>query len=307
MSEALRSIRIRPASPADLDVLHDLASAAMWLDDFSPALLAEKLFQNPRPEANRFEAYLAEQGDRPVGLMQSVLKPEDHKAWVGIFAVRADCRRRGIASALFERVLTAWKAAGIREAEALAIPGNYFNPGVDPRYTEGLCFLEGKGFQRFKDCVNLLARLDKRFDTRAEQDRLAESGIVVRRAGQDDGGLLDSFFAQDFGADWRLEAGLAMAVDPPALHLALEEGRIIGFSAHSTQNREWGFFGPMGTTPAARGHGIGRVLLWHCLNDMRDAGHATSVIPWVGPICFYSLNVPCRVDRVFWRYRLDLT
>ena len=42
------------------------------------------------------------------------------------------------------------------------------------------------------------------------------------------------------------------------------------------------------------------------LNDMRDAGHRTAVIPWVGPIAFYQQWAGCRVDRVFWRYRLAL-
>ena len=97
-----------------------------------------------------------------------------------------------------------------------------------------------------------------------------------------------------------------MRNDPPAMHLAVADGRIIAFSGHSSQNREWGFFGPMGTTPAARGKGVGQVLLRRCLNDLRDAGHTTAVIPWVGPIGFYSRYCNCRVDRVFWRYRKTL-
>jgi len=117
---------------------------------------------------------------------------------------------------------------------------------------------------------------------------------------------LDEFFAVDFGPDWGYEAGLALAADPPALHLALLEDRLIAFAAHSTQNREWGFFGPMGTTPAARGRGIGRVLLLRCLNDLLAAGHQTAVIPWVGPISFYQEHCGAVVERVFWRYRLRL-
>jgi GNAT superfamily N-acetyltransferase len=98
-----------------------------------------------------------------------------------------------------------------------------------------------------------------------------------------------------------------MAVDPPAVHLALRDDRIVAFSAHSAQNREWGFFGPMGTTPAARGHGLGAVLLMRCLEDLRKAGYGRAVIPWVGPIAFYAANVPCRVERVYWRLRTAVT
>jgi mycothiol synthase len=63
----------------------------------------------------------------------------------------------------------------------------------------------------------------------------------------------------------------------------------------------------MGTTPPCRGLGIGRILLWRCLNDLRDAGHETAVIPWVGPIGFYSRHCDCVLERVFWRYRIALT
>lgn len=294
---------IRPAREDDLPVIYDLAKAALLLDSFSPALLEEKLFRNPHPDDYAWATYLAESEGRLVGFMQSVARPAAAKAWLGLFAVDARFRRRGIAAALSQRVKEGWPA-GIAEVEVLAIPGNYFAPGLDPRYTEALCFLERLGFERFKDCVNLRADLSRHFDTSVEEERLAGKDIEIRRARPDDDPLLDAFFAEHFGDDWRFEAGLGMYNEPPGLHLALRDGRIIAFSAHSTQNREWGFFGPMGTAPEARGLGIGRVLLWHCLNDLRDAGHPTSVIPWVGPITFYQRWAGCRVERVFWRYRL---
>jgi GNAT superfamily N-acetyltransferase len=286
--------------------MYELASSSLVFDNFSQDLLREKLFENP--DAGQFAkwVYVAEQNGDLVGLMQGVERASHAKGWLGLFVVRPASRRQGIATALFDRAVEDFRQAGLHEIEALAIPGNYFNPGLDPRYTPALCFLEAKKFERFKDCVNLAADLSNRFDTRAEQQRLDTLDITVRRADDSDGPLLDAFFAEQFGPDWRMEAALAMRNNPPALHLALKEDRVIAFSGHSSQNREWGFFGPMGTTPQARGTGIGRVLLWHCLNDMHDAGHRTSVIPWVGPIGFYSRYIPCRVDRVFWRYRLEL-
>ncbi|UCG16399.1 MAG: GNAT family N-acetyltransferase [Phycisphaerales bacterium] len=303
MSTEAETPRIRVADENDLPVLHAVAARALCFDSFTEELLGEKLFRCPRPDRETFRVYLAERNGTPVGMMQSVSRPDDAKGWLGVFAVDAAHRRQGIATVLLRRVADDWRRARIRDVEVLAIPGNYFTPGLDPRYTEALCFLEHHGFERFKDCVNLLADLSDPFDTAGEEARLGKLGIVVRRADRGDGDLLDAFFTDHFGVDWRLEAELAMANDPPGLHLALKGGNIIAFSAHSGQNREWGFFGPMGTAPDARGTGIGRVLLWHCLNDLRDAGHRTSVIPWVGPIGFYSRYIPCRVERVFWRYR----
>ena len=303
MSAQSAGPQIRVADERDLAALYALAKAALSFDSFSVDLLAEKLFRVPRPDREEYCVYVAEQGDAPVGMMQAVWRPAEAKGWLGLFAVPTDRRRRGIATALLERVSRDWLRAGVSQVEALTIPGNYFMPGLDPRYTEALCFLERHRFERFKDCVNLVADLSAEFHTAGDEQRLRQIGITVRRAHPGDDGLLDAFFAEHFGADWRMEVELAMRNDPPALHVAVKAGRVIAFSAHSAQNREWGFFRPMGTAPEDRGTGIGRVLLRRCLNDMRAAGHERSVIPWVGPIGYYARYVPCHVDRVFWRYR----
>ncbi len=306
MANPPTNVRVRPVDRGALPELYDIAAGALTLDRFSAELLAEKLFENPRPGREEYAVYLAEVEHRPVGMMQSIVRRGDARAWMGVFAVSAAYRRQGVASRLFETVSSEWAAAGVESAEAMAVPGNYLLPGIDPRYTEALCLLERHGFERFKDCANMVADLHKEFDTGPDEERLAGLGIDVKRAGPSDHALLKEFFDRDFGEDWLVEADLAMRNDPPALHIALKNGHIIAFSAHSGQNREWGFFGPMGTTPASRGTGVGRVLLWHCLNDLRRAGHRTSLIPWVGPIGFYSRYVSARVTRVFWRYRLDL-
>lgn len=297
---------LRQATPADIPALYRLAREAFPLDRFSADLLAEKLFRNPRPEQESYRTWLALRCDEPIGFMQMVLRPAQARGWVGMFAVDARCRRQGVATGLLEHVEAEMRAAGVKEFEVLAIPGNYFNPGLDPRYTEALCFLERRGFTRGRDCANLLAPLDEPFDVAEDERRLAAAGYEIRRASADEDSRLVAYFGEHFGPDWLLEARLAMANDPPALHLALRGGAVIAFSAHSSQNREWGFFGPMGTAPECRGTGIGRVLLLRCLNDLRAAGHRTSVIPWVGPIAFYMYHCKARVDRVFWRYHKTL-
>ncbi|GJM26873.1 MAG: hypothetical protein DHS20C16_32880 [Phycisphaerae bacterium] len=298
---------IQTAEQGDLESIWTLLKDVLFLETFGPELIEEKLFTNPAPDRQAFETLVCHDGGQLVGVMQVVRRPADRKGWIGLFAVRADRQRAGIASELLDRSLEGLRGDGVEEVEALAIPGNYFTPGIDPRYTSGLCFLEKRGFQRFRDCVNMIGRLDDAFDTSTDTKRLEDAGLVIRRATANDGPLLDAYFSRDFGDDWRMEAGLALANDPPALHLALKDGAVIAFSAHSTQNREWGFFGPMGTSPETRGLGIGRLLLQLCLNDLRDAGHQTAVIPWVGPIPFYSHHAGCTVDRVFWRYRRYLT
>ncbi|MBI5865561.1 MAG: GNAT family N-acetyltransferase [Planctomycetes bacterium] len=297
---------IRAADPRDLDALYTIAADTFFLESITPEMLAEKLFDDRRHDEFRWVVYVAEHKGRVAGFMQGVSRPAQRKAWMGLFGVAAVDRRRGLARALYAHIANCWPL-DTAEVEALAIPCNYLLPGLDPRYTEALCLLESLGFQRFTDCVNMGVELNEPFPVEGPIAELAGKGVQIRRATPADRGLLDAFFEKSFGDSWRYEAELTFRNDPPSLHLAFRDERVIAFSAHSTQNREWGFFGPMGTTPECRGLGVGRVLLWLCLNDLRDAGQPTAVIPWVGPISFYHRWANCRVERVFWRYRRTLT
>ena len=58
----------------------------------------------------------------------------------------------------------------------------------------------------------------------------------------------------------------------------------------------------MGTSIKSRGKGVGAVLLKRCLQDLKNLGFKKAVIPWVGPIPFYSKFANAHVSRVFWRY-----
>lgn len=313
------AFQISPGQPEQLEDLYAIAADALRFDLFSPELLEEKLFRNPRPtaqlspaDATRFGAgedydlLVAAAGAQVLGFLQLVTRPWQRRGWIGLFAVAAGQRRRGVARALLDEAVARCAAAGAQTIDLLGIPGNYFAPGLDPRYTAALCLLEKSGFERFGDCANLVADLTRTFDTARETGRLAAARVEVRRATRADDRLLDAFFAEHFGQEWRFECELAQRNSPSALHLALRDGRLLAFSAHSSQNREWGFFGPMGTDPAERQAGCGRVLLWHCLNDLREQGHTSAVIPWVGPIGFYARHAVCRVERVFWRLRKTL-
>lgn len=293
---------LRSATIDDTRALYNLLKPLLPYDDFSSELLIEKLFANPLPDQYEFDTLIAERDGTIAGMMQLITRASTQKAWIGLFGVAPEYQKKQLGTELINTCIERFRAAGCTEIDALALPGNYFMPGLDPRYTAALTFLERHGFERGRDCVNMIADLSSPLDTADEVAALEAKGITVRRVTRDDGQLLDTFFAKDFGEPWRLESELALKNDPPAIHLALKDGEIIAFSAHSTQNREWGFFGPMGTTPAARGTGLGRVLLLRCLEDLRNDGHQTAIIPWVGPIGFYARNVRCHVDRVFWRY-----
>ena len=137
------------------------------------------------------------------------------------------------------------------------------------------------------------------FATGTDEERLAADGIDVRRlAAAEAEPFLD--WVRHWGGTWHVEAARAGAEDPVRVHVAVRDGKYIGFACHGVNRRSW--FGPMGTDESARGSGIGGVLLRRCLADMRDAGIDVAEIAWVGPYRFYSRTVGATITRSFWIY-----
>ncbi len=65
-------------------------------------------------------------------------------------------------------------------------------------------------------------------------------------------------------------------------------------------------FGPTGTEPSHRGRGLGRVLFYRCLRDLKEQGHATADICWVGPIGYYAHVADAWIHRVFWHLEKEV-
>ena len=103
---------------------------------------------------------------------------------------------------------------------------------------------------------------------------------------------------------WHPEVEIAVARGTP--HLAERDGTALGFAAHSACNVEWGWFGPMGTAPAARGLGIGAVLLHRCLADLRSAGHDRATIAWAAALPFYERACGAQPSHHFRRFERPL-
>lgn len=301
----MNGFQISPAAPCDLPRLHGLLELSCDLDHVSPALVAEKLFHNPCPETDVYRTHLVRMQDDCIALMQQVTRVSERRGWLGLFCVHPRHRRQGIARRLLRACLEHWPGGTIDRIDVMTVGANYLVAGIDPRYTAACCFLEAMGFARGREAANMRARLDSSFETARNEAALLSKGIQVRRACEGDEPMMDAFFADHFGPAWRTEAMLAFRQTPPALHLALCEGKVIGFAAHSAMNREWGNFGPIGTAEAFRQTGVGKVLLYRCMADLKEAGHRTAVIPAIGPYRFYSRALNCRIERVFWQYHLQ--
>ncbi len=301
-------MKIAEYSPELFDKAFQVCKKGMELDTITKDLLKQKIDEDPDFDP-RLTLLAYSESNKPVGFIMGVIRNrgKDKVGYIKLLAVVKQFRRKGIASALYSDVENKMRALGVKLIRVYESYPNYFMPGVDPFYTEAVCFFERNGFVKFNDCSNLKADLVKQdFNTSKEERKLKKHGIIISRATKKDFKPVVNWIRRHFAA-WESEIKAAFENKPVSLHIAKKSGRIIAFSAYETNNKGTGWFGPMGTSKTARGKGIGGILLKRCLNDMKKAGFKTSTIPWVGPIPFYMHYVNSKVERVFWRYEKKLS
>jgi predicted N-acetyltransferase YhbS len=207
--------------------------------------------------------------------------------------------------ALLAEVEARLAARGAQTVRFFADAPHYLRPGVDFRDTAFVSFLERRRYAPRRAVCNMAADLAAaRLDTAADEARLGADGFEIRRLAQADAAAFEEYMLERWTPSWRTEAMRSLRREPVSSHVALREGRIVGFASHSVSGP--GQFGPMGTNQELRGQGVGAVLLKRCLADQREAGFAECDIQWVGPKGFYADHVGARISRCFWQYERGL-
>ncbi|MFZ5942423.1 MAG: GNAT family N-acetyltransferase [Bacteroidota bacterium] len=297
---------IRKYQESDFLQVMDLLQRSCAYDDITEALLKEKLYGDPAWDPRI--TLVAEERGTVIGFMQGVTRDirGEKYAYLKLFAVDPAHRRRGVAREMLQNLEDHFRARACSYFRLMDVPLNYLMPGIDPRYTEALCFALNSGFEHKGNACNMSVDLDGRsWATAEDTERLARENIEIRRARESDmASLLDLIRAE--WSLWEHEVTCALLHPVPAVFIALKNGRVLAFAAYDGNNAGTGWFGPMGTAKDLRGKGIGGILLYLCLNDLRNAGLHKATIPWVDPVCFYSHYADARIDRVFWRFEKKL-
>lgn len=134
--------------------------------------------------------------------------------------------------------------------------------------------------------IDMLVRLYDLPDSSELYGKIADEGVVLRRARAFEKHTVEAFAGEYFSPKWASEVGVAMSRQPVACWIATRDSEVIGFGCYDTTMR--GFFGPTGVVESARGLGLGKGLLMRCLESLRDVGFAYAVIGGVGPKEFYE-------------------
>ncbi len=297
---------LRDFSEDQLDDILNLCNANMEFDTLNETILREKIIDDPDYDPELVLSLW--ENDKPVAFLSGIVRDiqGERTGYIKLMVTHKEHRRKGLGKKLFLEIESRLRKRQVSRMRVYDVPYNYYMPGIDPRYTAALSFFETMGFSRFADTSNMIVDLENQdFSTQEAEKILVEKSITIIRA--DYGDMSDIFlFIDEHFPLWRTEISNAYNSLPVSLHIARQDGQLKAFSGHNGNNFGTGWFGPMGTHPDLRGMGIGGILLKRCLQDMKDWGLKTSVIPWVGPIRFYSYYANARVDRVFWRYEKQI-
>lgn len=306
---------VRDAEAKDLAALQELAVGALRWDAADAGELVDLLW----PAADTEFALVGTIDEQIVGLAFGSLGPiprdpaASRRGHLNLLAVDAAARRRGHATALVAALEERLREVGAGEVLIGGATPRFAWPGIDVRYTPATCFAEARGYVPARDAVNMTVELDRaaangRLATKADEARLAEHGITVRRLTEADRERITPWLA-GWGGTWREETlSTLQHPDVACSYVAVlrdgaSDAEYVGFAAYGVNRRDW--FGPMGTSGELRKLGVGGVLLRRCMADLHAKGYRTAQIGWTGPIAFYTRTVDAYVERVFRMYRKD--
>lgn len=295
-----------------IEQLHDtirLLNRASPFDHFLTPHVRESVFEDPDYNPDLLLRMM--DGDKVAAVAaavtrKSLRKPGDPPiGFVKILAVAPEYQRQHLGSQLLDEVERRLQEIG---ADAVLIFGDspdYLRPGVDFRLTPLVCFLQRRGYTASRHAVNMdvdLARAN--LETAADERRLREVGIEIRRLETGDAKTFEAYMSENWSWGWMWEACRTLKHDLIETHIALKDGKIVGFASANASGP--GQFGPMGVHPDLRRHGVGGVVLKRCLADLRDLDYAIGEIQWVGPIGFYARQVGATLSRCFFQFERAL-
>ena len=198
------------------------------------------------------------------------------------------------------------KSRGKKAMILYAYAPYYFMPGINIFYEDYLELFESLGYSKKSETVSYEINLERFYYLRRVsriEDKLRSDGVVFRRAEGNEAERVSKWVGERFGPFWRLESLYAFRHKPPSIWVAEQSGELVGFSVYLRMGRNE--FGPIGVDPGKRGSGIGTVLMFKSLYDLKQLGYRYAVIPWTSHLFFYT-QVP-GIERIKHYYIMSKT
>ena len=117
-----------------------------------------------------------------------------------------------------------------------------------------------------------------------------DESVQIRRAMAPDKFRVVEWVKQNSGTNAAGECEACFAHTPVSMYIAVRGKEIIGYACYDAIAPD--FFGPTRVSMAEQGKGIGKALLFNCLQVMKEKGYAYAIIGSVtGAKTFYEKTV----------------
>lgn len=271
----------------------------LWNDSLSLDPINKERFRNQVLLDVNFDPagmQLAFKADKLVGCVYAVrrLLPMIHtdleldNGWIPFFFVDSKERRAGIGKKLIEKALQFLRKTGRNTVFFSSYAPNYILPGIDEvTYPEGMKFLQSVGFEKLYSPVamdrNLIGQVYPKEVASLKQQREAE-GYTISHVDERDLYELITFANTQFNPDWgrAIREGILRGLSLQRILVARQRENIVGFCLYGGYEGIPERFGPFGVDPSQQGKGLGKILLYEALNNMRAEGLHSAWFLWTG-------------------------
>jgi GNAT superfamily N-acetyltransferase len=269
-------------------------NAAMPADGITEGVLINRILTDANfdPEG----LLIAEEDGQIVGGLVAIVRRlplsgtdlEPDSGWITAFFVHPDFRERGVGHALLQAADQFFVARQRSTVYFASYAPNYFVPGIDRNtYPAGAHLLEAVGFSTLYQCVAMdrnLVGFQIPEDVRALEAARREEGYMVEPLTLPYVAAVIAFNEREFDPDWTRAIRDALKTGVPLSHILIARrgDEVVGFCLYGGYDGVGDRFGPFGVAESLRGTGLGKVLLYRCLEQMRWEGLHGAWFLWTG-------------------------
>ncbi|MVP02060.1 GNAT family N-acetyltransferase [Paenibacillus lutrae] len=290
----MNTIEYRHYLPGDEQELVSLWNVCLSQDPITEVRFRKLVLLDPNfdPQGMRIAAI----GETIVGCFYAIrrLLPmigtelEPDKGWIPFFFVHPEFHRQGIAARLLADAEDFLRQHNREKIYFSAYAPNYIVPGIDPdAYASGAAFLQKSAFGRLYTAVAMdysLVGFEYPEEIRSlKQQRISEGYSFSVLTDRDLVELIE-FTTKEFNPDWgrAIREGLLQSLSMSQILIARQNDKMVGFCLHGAYEGVRERFGPFGVDESQRGKGIGKILLYDCLHNMRAQGLHGAWFLWTG-------------------------
>ncbi|QQE79179.1 GNAT family N-acetyltransferase [Alicyclobacillus sp. SO9] len=285
---------IRHYRSGDEDGIVSLWNLACPEDPVSMDLFARRVLVDPNFDAEGLLIY--EESGNILGFTLCILRKlplsgldiEPENGWITAFFVHPDHQRNKMGTQLFAAAEHFFKKRDRKFVLFASYAPNYFVPGIDTqRYPAAHAFLEKQGYK----LLYSPAAMDRNLVNYRIPDDVLKLEEVRRQEGYVFEYLTPKYMTQvvefndsKFNPDWARAVREAVAQGVPwnRMFVAHKDEKVVGFCMYGAYDGVGERFGPFGVDEELRGTGLGKILLYKCLYDMKAKGLHNAWFLWTG-------------------------